>query len=235
MKTLLNPHQTQLLISVTSQDEVQLALKNGADLIDLKDPSSGALGALPASVVQSVVAYVKQTHPNNLTSATIGDVPMQADLLRDSVTKMLETKVDYIKIGFFETADYQASLDALNHCTKSGAKLIAVLFAEKIYPDTLIAAIKHAGFVGVMLDTAEKNGRSLLENVDDAMLLQFAQNAIKNALNFGFAGSLKSQHIAPLKNLNPNYLGFRGGVCENNQRSLSICPEKIQQIKKELI
>lgn len=227
-------HKTQLLISVINLDEAQIALENGADLIDLKDPNTGALGALPTSVVQSVVAYVKQTHPSNLTSATVGDVPMQADLLRESVTKMLETKVDYIKIGFFEAADYQASLHALSHFARLRAKLIAVLFAEKTYPDTLIAAIKQAGFVGVMLDTAEKNGRSLLEHVDDTMLLGFVQNTVKNDLIFGLAGSLKSQHIAQLKKLNPTYLGFRGGVCESSLRTLSINPEKIQQIKKVL-
>ncbi len=235
MKTLLDLHKMQLLISVTSLDEAQIALENGADFIDLKNPNAGALGALPISIVQSVVAYVKQTNPKNITSATIGDVPMQADLLCDCVAKTLETKVDYIKIGFFEAIDYQASLNALNHSARLGAKLIAVLFAEKTYPKNLIEAIKQAGFVGVMLDTAEKNGRSLLDNFDEAMMLAFARESVNNALIFGFAGSLKSQHIAQLKKLKPTYLGFRGGVCENNLRTSLIRPEKIRQIKKMLM
>ena len=234
-KILLDLHKTLLLISVTSLDEARIALENGADLIDLKNPNAGALGALPVNVVQSVVAYVKQINPENMTSATIGDVPMQPDLLCDSVTKVLETNVDYIKVGFFEAEDYQASLNALSHFTQLGAKLIAVLFVEKKYPIGLIATIKQAGFVGVMLDTAEKNGRSLLTNVDEIGLLAFAKNAADNGLFFGLAGSLKSQHIAQLNKLNPTYLGFRGGVCQNNQRTSLISPEKIRQIKKMLI
>ncbi|HOY69292.1 MAG TPA: (5-formylfuran-3-yl)methyl phosphate synthase [Methylotenera sp.] len=235
VKTLLNLHKTQLLISVTSLDEAQIALENGADLIDLKDPHAGALGALPINVVQSVVTYVKRTNAKKMTSATVGDVPMQADLLRDSVSKMLASKVDYIKIGFFDAEGYQGCLNALSHFAKLDAKLIAVLFAEKSYPSNLIEAIKQAGFVGVMLDTAEKNGRSLLTNVDEKMLLTFAQKVADNALIFGLAGSLKSQHVAQLLKLNPTYLGFRGGVCESDLRTSFIRPEKIWQIKQMLM
>lgn len=235
MKILLNLHKTQLLISVTNLKEARLALENGADLIDLKDPNAGALGALPISVVRSVVAYVKQTDRYRSTSATIGDVPMQSDTLRDRVKKMQETNVDYIKIGFFETSNYQASLNALSHLAKSGVKLIAVLFAEMKYPDNLIQAITQAGFVGVMLDTAEKNGLNLLDYFDDMELLAFVQNATKSDLIVGLAGSLKSQHIALLKKLNPTYLGFRGGVCEGDLRYLSLQGEKIQQIKRLLV
>jgi len=38
---------TELLISVTNVDEAFMAMELGADIIDLKDPSMGALGALP--------------------------------------------------------------------------------------------------------------------------------------------------------------------------------------------
>ncbi|NOU24806.1 MAG: hypothetical protein HOO90_04635, partial [Methylotenera sp.] len=34
--------------------------------------------------------------------------------------------------------------------------------------------------------------------------------------------------------LNPNYMGFRGGVCEGNQRQLELNPDKIQAIRKLL-
>ena len=50
----------QLLISVTSIEEAQMALENGADIIDLKDPSKGALGALPLLQIQTVVDYVNR-------------------------------------------------------------------------------------------------------------------------------------------------------------------------------
>ncbi|MBX9706005.1 MAG: (5-formylfuran-3-yl)methyl phosphate synthase, partial [Gammaproteobacteria bacterium] len=106
---------TQLLISVTTIEEAQIALENDADIIDLKEPSLGALGALPIETIQAIVTYVKNTKNADakLTSATIGDLPMQPELLLAHVTQLATTGVDIIKIGFFQTDDYQLSLDAL--------------------------------------------------------------------------------------------------------------------------
>lgn len=224
-------HNTKLLVSVKSADEAQIALENGADLIDLKDPSIGALGALPVSLIQSIVQTIKQSKPNAFTSATIGDQPMQAALLTDSVKKLAITDADFIKIGFFEAIDYQPCLDQLSRLTQQGAKLIAVLFAENTYPDSLIQAIKQAGFIGVMLDTAQKNGNNLFHYYHLESIEAFAQKAQINALSYGFAGSLQSQHVAQLLGYNPNFLGFRGGVCEQNQRDLQLNPAKIGAIK----
>ena len=151
-------NKAKLLISVTSIEEAQIALENGADIIDLKEPSAGALGALPMDRIQSIVEFVKST--NNvgakLTSATIGDLPMKPELLLSQITKLTLTGVDFIKIGFFETDDYQECLDALRPLVQSGTNLIAVFFAETTYPQYLVSAIKNAGFLGIMLDTAKK-------------------------------------------------------------------------------
>lgn len=216
---------TQLLISVTSLDEAQMALENGADIIDLKDPSAGALGALPVELITSIVSFVNK---QKLTSATIGDQPMQPDLLVQHVNAVAKTGVDYIKIGFFESCDYQPCLDALACITHRGVKLIAVLFAEYRYPNGLIDAIKNAGFIGVMLDTAKKNGLTFMDYYSNEQRAAFAQQVLTTGLTFGLAGSLKSQDIAMLNSLNPTYLGFRGGVCENNQREQRLNGEKIR-------
>jgi uncharacterized protein (UPF0264 family) len=227
---------TQLLISVTSVEEAQIALENGADIIDLKDPSAGALGALPIEQIKLIVAFVnaKTGASKKLTSATIGDLPMQPELLLERVAKLATTEVDVIKIGFFETDNYQLCLDALQGVTQAGTKLMAVLFAESTYPESLIEAIKNAGFIGVMLDTAKKNGLTLMDYYSEEQRKAFAQKVFKNHLQFGLAGSLKLQHIAKLREINPTYMGFRGGVCDDNQRELSLDAEKIKAIRKTL-
>jgi uncharacterized protein (UPF0264 family) len=152
---------TQILISVTSIAEAQIALDNGADIIDLKDPSAGALGALPLTLITSIVRHVNGL---KLVSATIGDLPMQPYLIVQRVELLAATNVDYIKIGFFEALDFQPCLEALQTVTQSGIKLIAVLFAEYNYTENLVETIKKAGFIGVMLDTANKNGQTFLEH-----------------------------------------------------------------------
>lgn len=223
---------TQLLISVTSVDEAQIALENGADIIDLKDPHTGALGALPLSTIRSVVAYVHACSVANvLTSATIGDLPMQSDLIVEHVLRLVNTGVDIVKIGFFETENYQPCLDALKLLTNTGAKLMAVLFAEYEYPVPLIEAIKEAGFIGVMLDTAKKNGLTLIDHYAEGRRMSFSEQVLTIGLSFGLAGSLRLQHIDAVKEMNPTYIGFRGGVCAENQRELCLDAAKIMAIR----
>lgn len=225
---------TQLLISVTTIEEAQIALENGADIIDLKEPSLGALGALPIETIKEIVAYVKNTKnvDSKLTSATIGDLPMQPELLLAQVTQLATTGVDIIKIGFFQTDDYQACLDALKPVTQAGIRIMAVFFAETIYPKDLVAAIKNAGFMGVMLDTARKNGLTLLDYYSQEQRVAFAKTVFKNNLKLGLAGSLKLQHVSIIKEINPSYIGFRGGVCDRNQRNLGLDPAKIKAVRK---
>lgn len=226
---------TQLLISVTSVEEAQIALENGADIIDLKDPAAGALGALPLMQIKSVVDYVKvHGSEETLTSATIGDLPMQPALILEHVKQLLKTNVDIVKIGFFEAESYQPCLEALSSVTQVGVKLIAVLFAEYTYSNDLIDAIKNAGFIGVMLDTAEKNGLTLLDHYSAEQCQEFSRYVLSMGLSFGLAGSLRLQHVKIMKELRPTYLGFRGGVCAENQRELSLNAEKISAIRKAL-
>lgn len=222
---------TQILISVTSIAEAKIALDNGADIIDLKDPGTGALGALPLPLIKSIVSYI---NGQRLVSATIGDIVMQPELILQRVTVLATTKVDYIKIGFFESSDFQPCLDALATVMKAGVKLIAVMFAEHTYSAKLIEAIKKAGFIGIMLDTATKDGHTFLDYYSEQQRKKFAQKVLALDLSFGLAGSLMLQHIAIAKEINPTYIGFRGGVCDENNRQLGLNAAKISAICKTL-
>ncbi|ACT47808.1 (5-formylfuran-3-yl)methyl phosphate synthase [Methylotenera mobilis] len=227
---------TQLLISVTDVNEAQIALVHGADLIDLKDPHQGALGALPIQTIQEVVDFVgiNRSHPQQYTSATVGDLPMQADLIAQQVLRIANTKVDFVKIGFFESEDYQSCLDTLKHIAHQGVKLIAVLFAEMQYPEHLIDDIKAAGFYGLMLDTAQKNGGTFMDYYTHEQMCLFATRVRSHAMAFGLAGSLNVQHLEKVRAYSPSYIGFRGGVSMSNQRKLNLDAAKIKAIRAAL-
>lgn len=231
----------QLLISVTSIKEAQVALQCGADILDLKDPDQGALGALPLELVKEIVTFVnaKGELERKVISATIGDLPMEPELLLKHVVALSETKVNIIKIGFFRDSsvkftDYQSCLEALKSVAESGVRLIAVLFAEYEYPASLVTAIKDAGFYGVMFDTAVKNGATFLDYFSMDEMKEIANNAQAQGLLFGLAGSLSLQHVAMVKAIAPDYMGFRGGVCINNQRKSELDLEKMRTIRKSI-
>ena len=118
---------TGMLASVNCVAEALLVLEAGVDIIDLKQPALGALGALDIIVVQEIVTEVNQRCP---VSATIGDLPMQPQVVFNAVKAMAETGVDYVKIGFFPGGDWQGTLDQLSLLSDQGYRLIAVLFAD---------------------------------------------------------------------------------------------------------
>ena len=50
---------TRMLASVATLQEARLAAECGVDIIDLKNPSTGALGALPTETVVEIVVVPK--------------------------------------------------------------------------------------------------------------------------------------------------------------------------------
>jgi (5-formylfuran-3-yl)methyl phosphate synthase len=227
---------TLLLISVTNSLEAQIAIDNGADIIDLKNPASGALGALPLQQIESIL---KTVNHQKKVSATIGDEPLEPKVIAEKVAQLMKLKLDYIKIGFFEINGInQLQLsDCLNSLTRlvhKGANLIAVLFAEYQYPVTLVADLKKAGFIGAMLDTVNKNGLTLFDHASEERLNTFVKHNAELSLISGLAGSININHVDRLVAINPNYIGFRGGVCEERLRTGNLSGQKIKDICKRL-
>ena len=67
---------TLLLASVNGMEEAALARTHGADIIDLKDASKGALGAVAPDVLRGTVAAVGGRRP---VSAVTGNLPMDVE------------------------------------------------------------------------------------------------------------------------------------------------------------
>ncbi len=219
-----------MLASVSNLEEALLAESLAVDIIDLKQPARGALGALEIGEVAAIVAALKaETH----VSATVGDLPMQPEILFDAVQAMAATGVDYVKIGFFPGGDWQACIDRLAEISKRHA-LIAVLFADA-HPDfASVETLSQAGFRGVMLDTMDKRAGSLKQQLTDQQLTQFVDTARRQTLLTGLAGSLRLEDIAPLLTLQADYLGFRGALCRQQLRTAELDPGQISAIRDHL-
>ena len=207
---------TKMLASVRSLDEALIALEGGADLIDLKEPSRGALGALDHAAVRICVQAIRGRRP---VSATIGDLPaMEPRSMVNAVERMAATGVDFVKIGFFFHRRARECATALTGLA-THARLVAVLFADESSDPGLLDELAAAGFAGAMLDTAHKSGKTLRDWRNAQELADFVDRCRRLGLIAGLAGSLKRDDIAPLLRLTPDYLGFRGALCQNGDRS----------------
>jgi len=218
---------TRMLASVNSVQEALEVLAAQADIIDLKQPAQGALGALPVALVKEIVNAVNGQRP---VSATIGDLPMQPDLIFNAVNEMANTGVDYIKIGFFPGGDWLGCIEKLATLTAAYA-LIAVLFADNQPDFALVQTLKAAGFAGVMLDTMHKSNGSLTHVMNAAKLTQFISLAKEHDLLCGLAGSLKLAEIPNLLTYHADYLGFRGALCDQQNRTAALSPSATRAIR----
>jgi len=217
-----------MLASVTSLTEARIVLASSVDIIDLKAPAKGALGALPLEVVREIVAGMDGACP---LSATIGDQPLLPEPVLASVRQMAATGVDFVKIGFFAGGDMQATLDALAPVASGGLRLIAVLFGDSLPKIAWLDAIARAGFRGVMLDTQDKQRGSLLDSCPIDFLTDFVSAARARGLLCGLAGSLRKTDIPSLLPLAPDYLGFRGALCAGSRRTDRLDEDAVREIR----
>jgi uncharacterized protein (UPF0264 family) len=220
------------LASVTCLNEAQLVLDANVDIIDLKNPAEGALGALPLKTIQEIVTLIDK---RKLVSATIGDLVMDPLLIEPAVQAISETGVDIVKVGFFGSENHVACALSLKKQILNGTKVVAVLFADQHPNFDFMDNLKAAGFYGAMLDTAEKSSGGLLNHLSLEILSAFTQKAKSLNLLSGLAGSLTLNDISMLNECYPDYLGFRGALCDSLNRRSEIAINQVLNIKDTLL
>ena len=223
---------TGMLASVRNLQEANIVYRGGADIIDLKEPNHGALGAVPLKEIHHVVDELWE---KCVISATVGDLPAIVTEIEDKIMLTAETGVDYVKVGMFSNRHIEVCLPHLIHCANKGIAIIAVFFADMDFDiDYAIQTAKQAHLKGVMLDTAHKDSGSLLTNKNILQLEYFVNRAKQNNLINGLAGSLKIGDMPTLLKADPDYIGFRTALCTNKKRSSYLDVKAIEKIRNTI-
>ncbi len=218
---------TLFLASVRNAAEAEMAIGAGADIVDLKDPGQGALGALAPDTIATCVSLVAGRAP---VSATIGDLPLQGETVRAAVLATAASGVDYVKLGLFPGGDAERCLNLLK-TEAARIRLILVLFADALPDIDAIGLAARIGASGVMFDTLGKNAGSLPDHVSLATLAALVASAQAQGLIVGLAGSLKAKHVPSLLALAPDLLGFRGALCHGGDRTQPLDPLRLAAIR----
>lgn len=218
---------TKMLASVADLAETEIAVSGGADIIDMKDPKAGALGAASIEIVRQAVQEIAG---RCATSAVCGDLPMEPETIRAKAEEIAATGVDYVKVGFFPSANAAACAAAFAPLGER-TKLIAVLFADREPDFGLLDVFAKHGFHGAMVDTADKTKGRLLDHLPPERIPAFIHRARSLGLKVGLSGSLEAPDIPRLLPFAPDFLGFRGALCERSQRAASINKVAVEHIR----
>jgi (5-formylfuran-3-yl)methyl phosphate synthase len=231
--------KTKLLISVNTMAEAVIALNEGADIIDLKDPHVGALGALNLQTTEQIMQEVGN---QAVISATVGDQHANSASLKQAINDRANLGLKMLKMAVGDCQYLIELTHFFNQYQQRNLQMIAVFFAEDLQASSLSTAvpcyadlllIKSLGFYGAMIDTKTKK-HDLHFYLNENQMRNFCQSCQTIGLISGLAGSLKPLHIDLMRCINPKYIGFRGGVCEKNDRVAALSIEKVQLVRKML-
>lgn len=159
---------TRLLVSVVSAEEARAALAGGADIIDVKDPRAGALGAPSPRVLAEVVDAVGDAAP---VSVALGDSPGPPQTAALAAGGAAASGARFVKVGLRgvrEIDEAVALVSAVAHAVEPGVHVIAAAYADAgaldppaLAPQWLPALVDRTAIAGALVDTFVKDGRGL--------------------------------------------------------------------------
>jgi uncharacterized protein (UPF0264 family) len=223
-----------------NEKEAVQAIAGGADIIDVKNPHEGPLGANYPWVIKKIREI---TPPDIEVSCTLGEVPNLPGSVSLAALGAASLGVDYIKVGLFGfTTDHAAIclLDSVNRAAKDcnpKVKVVAAGYADAQRAGTLdpmlIPEIAFKAHVEVaMLDTAIKDGKNLFDFLNKNKIKKFVDHTHCLGLQAALAGSLRKQDLPVLSALGADIAGVRGAACTNRNR---VTGELQKELVRELV
>jgi len=229
----------QLMISVVSADETGIAIAGGADILDVKNPAEGSLGAH----VPRVIRQVRAAAPRPLkVSAAIGDVPNLPGTIALAALGAAACGVDYVKVGLWGPMTEAEAVFLLQEVRQAVSSFPAVAVIAAGYADAdragtldprLLPRIAlAAGVAGCLIDTAIKDGRRLFDFLTPQTLRNLADEAHAAGLLFALAGALREQDLPLVRDLGADVVGVRTAACREGQRTGPLDAERVRRLRQ---
>ena len=216
----------KLLISPINESEALEAIAGGADIIDVKNPKEGSLGANYPWVIKRIEEVTPKTLEVSCTLGEVGNLPGSVSLAALGAASL---GVDYIKVGLYGINTSKEAIFLLqNVCRAAKECNPKIKVAVAGYADAnkigavdplLIPEIANKAQVEVaMLDTSTKDGKNLFNYLTIEQLKRFVDLAHRFGLLAALAGSLQKQDLSVVYGLGTDIAGLRGAACTNSNR-----------------
>jgi (5-formylfuran-3-yl)methyl phosphate synthase len=230
------------LITVVNRGEAEKVIKAGCDILDIKDPSEGSLGASCPWVIKDIVAIV----PKKIElSIAVGDVPNLPGTVSMAVFGALQFNPNYIKVGLkgpstkSEAVNLMKKVVRTAETAKSDTSIVATCYADymavgSVSPFYLPDIVLESGAKIAMIDTIIKDGKNLLNLMSKDELQKIVRECHKRGIKFALAGSLSQKDIKVIVDIGVDIVGIRGAVCYQRQRASEIDIKLVNNFYNEL-
>jgi (5-formylfuran-3-yl)methyl phosphate synthase len=230
----------KLLLSVTDAHEALVAVEAGVDIVDVKNPAEGSLGAPTPGVIERVREVVPPERP---VSAAVGDLPNLPGTAALAALGAARSGAAYVKVGLWgpsTTDEAAAVLRAAREALDGGAVVIAGAYADaervpggSLSPGAVVAAAHRAGVGGCLLDTALKDGRGLFEWLTPEALAAFVAEGHAAGLEMALAGALRAEDLSVVRMTGADIAGVRSAACRDGRRTAPLDAERIGRLRAE--
>jgi uncharacterized protein (UPF0264 family) len=230
----------RLLVSVVSAEEARGALAGGADIIDVKDPGEGSLGAPAPGVLADVVRAVGGRAPVSVALGDLPDLPHTAALAARGAAL---SGAAYVKVGLRGVREPDRALAVMRAVADAvqphpGTAVIAAAYADAaaldppaLAPACLPALVERTGIAGALVDTFVKDGRGLYGWLSQSELADLVMRTRRAGGIFTVAGQLRRGELCRVA---ADVVGVRSAVCRDGQRTADLRPELVAAAVAEL-
>ena len=228
----------RLLVSVVDAGEARLAVAGGVDVVDVKNPAEGSLGAPAPAVLAAVRAAVPADRE---LSAALGDLPALPGTAALAAVGAARSGAASVKLGVVGSSgvdDAVAVLRAARVAVEGEADVVAVAYADAarvpagaLAPTDLVAAARAAGVRGCLVDTAIKDGSGLFAWLDADALAGLVADAHAAGLEIALAGELRAEELPVVRATGADIAGVRSAACRDGRRTAPIDPARIARLR----
>lgn len=209
----------RLLVSVASADEARAAVEGGADIIDAKNPLLGALGAVEPHVMRAIHRTVDGSR---LVTAALGDAN-DVESIGRFARELVTCGAHLVKVGFLGVDDSdlieRVLSEAVRGCREvdGDSGVVAVAYADDVREGIdarhLVSTAHRAGVRGVLVDTADKRGLSLMSLWSSGELAAWVSVVHDHGLMAAVAGKLSAGDLDVVAYAGADIAGVRGAAC----------------------
>jgi len=233
-----NDRRPGLLVSVRNANEAQAAMAGGAQVIDIKEPEHGSLGAAAPEVIASVIRVVDGRTP---VTAAAGEL---VDLI-SSHLHPLPSGLSYFKIGLSACREipnwreqWLGTMKALWPTECAPQHTVAVVYADWLrakapQPIEVLEAAIETGCPALLVDTWDKSAGGLFDHWPEKKLIRFIESVQANSKLMVLAGSLVGASFSAAARLGPDLLAVRTAACESG-RTGTVSQERVASLNRAI-
>jgi uncharacterized protein (UPF0264 family) len=225
----------QLLVSVRSVEEAAAALEGGAGLIDVKEPSRGSLGRADDERIRQIVHFIKGRRPVSAACGELRETDFAPPCIRG---------LNFIKWGLAglggETPWRDALARAAGGLHSTSCRPVVAAYADwrrakAPRPEEVCTFACEQHWGAFLLDTWQKDGRTLLDFLTPPEVADLAQRCRAAGVRVALAGSLGVPQIAALRVAGPDWFAVRGAACRGGDRDAAVDAAAVRQLADLLL